>query len=374
MIERSRCSIVRPIANALAVSAVLFLGVVPQISETAETDAQQAARRAQYQQDIQDVVLHRASYVDRIVQRWEASARESGRWDQNWHANLQDALSKLSADNLLAADKAESLQEMMTVLADGPRKATIAGFAAGTNALQVQEHAQTQPVLGQISGDLVYTPLTPCRIVDTRNAGGQIGANTTRFFDVDGADFSAQGGSNRSCQIPFGVARAVAMTITVTRPLTGGFLNAWGLGPQPFSSVLNFAAGQTIANSTIVPVIPGGGADFSIFSTASADLVVDVIGYFAAPEATALDCITVSSPVTIVFWNQPIFLDATCSADRTVTGGGHDVPEGSLGIPGVWVSSFPNGNGWRSRVDVQTGDHTSRSAQTFAVCCRIPGR
>src|SRR5262252_2199555 len=58
--------------------------------------------------------------------------------------------------------------------------------------------------LGDFFDDTVYTPVNPCRIVDTRNAlGPQTG---TRTYDVDGANFAGQGGNGGPCGIPFGVA------------------------------------------------------------------------------------------------------------------------------------------------------------------------
>ena len=162
------------------------------------------------------------------------------------------------------------------------------------------------------------------------------------------------------------------MTITVTQPASPGYFTAWGLGTQPLSSVINYDANQTIANTTIVPVAPGGGNDFSLFSSASAHAVIDVVGYFATPVATALDCTTVSSAVTAVPVNVWTPIDANCPAGRTATGGGYDTVEGTLGYPGVWLTTRPNGNGWRTWVDNQTNGN--RSIQTFVNCCRIPGR
>jgi hypothetical protein len=138
--------------------------------------------------------------------------------------------------------------------------------------------------VGDTYRDLVYTPLTPCRIVDTRHAGGAILGNTTRTFDVDGISFSGQGGYNGRCGIPYAVARAVAINITATLPQTVGFFVAYGLTARPPTSTLNFVAGQTIANSTIVPVVPGVGNDFSLYSSTTAHVVMDVLGYFAPPQ------------------------------------------------------------------------------------------
>ena len=53
--------------------------------------------------------------------------------------------------------------------------------------------------LGDSQADLVYTPLTPCRIIDTRVAGGAIAAGATRDFLVTGTSFASQGGSATGC-------------------------------------------------------------------------------------------------------------------------------------------------------------------------------
>ena len=172
----------------------------------------------------------------------------------------------------------------MAQATSGKTQAIAAIKAAATSPSQLQPN-----VLGDFSGDNVYTAVTPCRIVDTRVVGGQFAANSVRTYDVDGTNFTAQGGSATGCGIPFGVASSVAMTITVTSPGGSGYLTAWGLGVQPLSSVLNYIGGETIANSTIVPVVPSAGADFSIYSSAgNPHVIIDVVGYFAAPSTAAM--------------------------------------------------------------------------------------
>jgi hypothetical protein len=228
-------------------------------------------------------------------------------------------------------------------------------------------------VLGAFNSDNVYTALTPCRIVDTRIAGGALAANVTRTFDVDGSDFTAQGGSATGCGIPYGVASSVAMTIHPVTPSAVGAMYAWGLGAKPIASVINFVAGQTIANTTIVPVVPGAGNDFSISSQVATHVVIDVVGYFAAPVATALNCTNVASTVTTIPYNSYTAVDAVCPAGYTVTGGGSYPTEGTLGRPAIWIDGSPTApNGWRLWVDNQTGG--TRTVQAYAVCCRVPGR
>lgn len=226
--------------------------------------------------------------------------------------------------------------------------------------------------LGDFSRDNVYTAVTLCRIVDTRVAGGILPANTTRTYDVDGTNFTSQGGSSTGCALPFGVVSNAALVIHVISPTATGSLFAWGLGSTPVGSILNYVKLQTIATTSIVPVVPGAGADFSVRSSASTNVVIDVVGYFAAPVATTLDCTNVVSATTTVPYNNYTAVDAVCPSGYTVTGGGTFPVEGTLGRPNIWTDGSPFGNSWRTWVDNQTG--SNRSIQTYARCCRVPGR
>jgi hypothetical protein len=313
---------------------------------------------AQQREKLEQVANDRMTYASAIVARWESSARESGRWDKGYSVDLLAALLRLTPENLLAAGEASSYDAMMNVLATGRTE------TAGADVV---------PNLGSASGDLVYNTVTPCRVVDTRFASaGAFAPSTTRTFDVDGSNFSAQGGSSTGCGIPYGVAQAVTMTIVAVSPTGTGYLRAWALGAAPTTVVLNYDANDVIATTAIIPVAPGVGNDFSIFSLAGSHVVIDVLGYFAAPVATALDCISVSSAFVAAPVNSWTAIDAVCPAGRTVTGGGHFTSEGSLGYPGVWLLSIPSGNAWRIWVDNQTNG--PRNIQSWARCCRVPGR
>jgi hypothetical protein len=311
------------------------------------------------QEEIQRVVDDKAAYAAAIVARWEESARAAGRSNPTFPADLQASLVKLEPENLLAAGEATSFEAMMAVLATGRPEPALRG--PGPHSL------------GDNFQDLVYTPVTPCRIVDTRiAAAGALAGGAIRTFDVDSTSLAAQGGAAPGCGIPLGVAQAVTMTITAVQPAGEGFLTAWGLGPQPTSSVLNYAANEVIATTAIVPVAPGGGDDFSLVSLAPTHVVVDVLGYFAAPLATRLDCITMISDTVAVPVNVWTPVDALCPVGRLVMGGGFDTGEDTLAYAGVYTTSSPFANGWRTWVDNQASG--PRRITTFARCCRVPGR
>ena len=120
-----------------------------------------------------------------------------------------------------------------------------------------------------------FYPLTPCRVLDTRNPNGSLGgpplqANATRSFAVAGA-----------CGIPTG-AVAISANLTVTTVGAAGELVVFPSDvAKPIASSITFAAGRTRANNDVV-VLSGPSTSFSVFdnSAASVDFILDVNGYF----------------------------------------------------------------------------------------------
>ncbi len=165
--------------------------------------------------------------------------------------------------------------------------------------------------------NLVFVPLTPCRVIDTRvsGAGGRLVAGTPRSFVFRGpttdyqnpAPFPNQGGSTAGCGIPdlgasggneANIAQAVAINIVAVAPTGAGDIRAWPTNqPAPLASVINYASvtGLNIANGVIVPMCgelsatPCSSGDITFRADVSgAYLIVDVVGYFHAgsPAAT----------------------------------------------------------------------------------------
>jgi hypothetical protein len=145
--------------------------------------------------------------------------------------------------------------------------------------------------LGALSSDLVYTPVTPCRIMDTRNAGADTGiltANSTRSFVGWNGSYTVQGGDNTDCNLPFSIDNAaIVVNFTVVNPSSGGYITAYPAGAaQPLAATLNFGAGEVKGNNAFLKLNQTSGqADFNVFSTAATHLVADVVGYYARPVA-----------------------------------------------------------------------------------------
>jgi len=140
--------------------------------------------------------------------------------------------------------------------------------------------------LGDTQADLVYTPVTPCRIIDTRLAGGPIAGGTTRSFLVTGTDYSAQGGSPTGCGIPYGPTTAAVVNFAVVKPAGPGNVRVTPYGqPIPNAAILNFTTGVTLANGLAVATCDPASAtctsDITVRIDVNAtDLVADVQGYF----------------------------------------------------------------------------------------------
>jgi hypothetical protein len=120
-----------------------------------------------------------------------------------------------------------------------------------------------------------YQQVTPARVFDSRGKT-TIARNGEAVVRVAGA---APG-------IPaFGVS-AVAVNITVTNASGDGYWTAWPTGsPRPDASNLNALTGDTLANTTLVPV--GKDGTISVFASAGGDLLVDVVGWFTDGTAAA---------------------------------------------------------------------------------------
>lgn len=140
--------------------------------------------------------------------------------------------------------------------------------------------------VGEGARDLVYTPIQPCRIVDTRLAIGPLAAGVIRDYFAALTTYGGQGGDNRDCGVP-GNAAAVQANLIAIGPDNGGFLTVWPAGAgQPTASNLNYIATDSVrSNAATIPL--AASTLFSVFTSRPVNLVVDVVGYFAPPVTAA---------------------------------------------------------------------------------------
>ena len=308
-------------------------------------------------------------YVERVyeIPRESWSARMASTFAGADPANFRGALQRDTFEGAMAeltgTGHRVSDDDVIRRMAASPDAAT-AGF-------EIQ-------ALGSLSSDLTYTPLPPCRIVDTRVSGGAIAANGTRSFKaVNSANFTSQGGSATNCGTLGLAASAVALNVTAVTPSGAGFATVYPFGAsQPVASSVNYTAGAVVNNS-IISAIPNPlqSSDFTVYTFAQSHYVIDIVGYFAAPVATAMEC-------TGTFAEQNVTANATfdiaipsCPTGYTLMGAGCRTPgfnEADWAINGLFRASAGSALGaYCSGLNTTAGTITVSGT---ANCCRVPGR
>ena len=250
---------------------------------------------------------------------------------------------------------------------------------------------------GSSQADLVFTPVTPCRIIDTRVAGGPVNADSQRNFIATGTNFSTQGGFSGDCGVPVGPTTAVVVNLVAVGPAGGGDLRAFPFGTTvPLASVLNYANVPmlNIANQILVaicdPSVSTCTSDFTVQADVSAtDLVGDVMGYFKLlpPGGRAFATIRPGASPSI----DTSLPNKNIQSVRSVTTGVYCVlPVSSLGSPSTlpmqvqveWGDSIGSslvamifqaaGDCLSTEIEVRTVDLTAASSANVAFQIFIP--
>ncbi len=130
---------------------------------------------------------------------------------------------------------------------------------------------------GPAAPGLDFYTLTPCRLVDTRNADGPLAgpalqAGAERTFVLTG-----------NCGVP-STAKAVAVNVTAVSPAANGFLTLFPADQSlPIASTLNFVPTVSArANNAIVALATDGSGGIKVKdgSTGTVHFLLDVVGYF----------------------------------------------------------------------------------------------
>ena len=96
-------------------------------------------------------------------------------------------------------------------------------------------------------GALAFYPVTPCRVVDTRNPTGPVGGGP-----IPRANYQAFSVPNSSCGIPVS-GQAYSLNVTAVPPGPLVYMTVWPfIPPPPVASTLNDVQGQVVANAAIV--------------------------------------------------------------------------------------------------------------------------
>lgn len=128
---------------------------------------------------------------------------------------------------------------------------------------------------------LVYTPINPCRLVDTRPAPNTVGDRTTPLrpeetYTVTVWSFTPVG----NCHLPPGMGSLV-LNVTAVAPTQATYLTLYPTGsPLPLTSNLNPTPGQPPTPNAVNVDLNASG-QFDVFNKfGSVHVIIDVVGLF----------------------------------------------------------------------------------------------
>jgi hypothetical protein len=231
--------------------------------------------------------LNRASLVDTIIDRWKIELTPAQT------LMLRNRLSLLRADLLFSANVSSTL--------DGVLEAVTTQASPSRAVREIGSLSEKSKAAGEPARDLVYTPVAPCRILDTRRAlaaglpsplsGGTLYpfkfTTTTSFLDF--------GGSASNCNIPpASDVKAVVLGVSLLQEqglpnfsAYAGISDVNDLSAVLQNAILNFNIGDAAGSTAILRA--GSSGEFlylAMPTSVKANYTVEITGYFTSPMRT----------------------------------------------------------------------------------------
>jgi hypothetical protein len=276
---------------------------------------------------------------------------------------LREGLYRLTLDQLQAIGTPTSLRDAADALA------------------RVRD---ASPQIGSTSVELVYYPVTPCRYIDTRVIGGAISGTRTYDLAFTGGAFGGSIGCDPKATVGGDEDQigALAINVAIVGPTAApAFIGARPAGGTTTTALVNWwEQGPSVqaSNAGIVSTNQATATSAEIeFFGGPSHIIVDVFGVFAAPTATALDCVagTIASTTLNTTTRNFDLTAGACpagyakvSVNCSITGG--DFAGGKLRRSQGGIN---NPNAAATCAGYYTGA-TTVGVTAQARCCRVPGR
>jgi hypothetical protein len=348
----------RVVIVLLLCSSLLLIMPLSAIAQESENGNEGGYDQA-YLDNIAEIEANKAAFAQELAARWEAEALARGN-DETWLERISGSLSEKDAGSLLSMSEAESYDEFIGL---------------------------------QTTSELVFYPLTPCRIVDTRFAtkwgpfgtpvpsGGTINVRT--YPSLAGQGGAANCGVNSD-------SAAVVINVTAV-PVSGGqgFLTVWPyLQSRPNASLVNYNSGSTsgaIANAVSQSQCRLCAEELNVYASRTTHVIIDVIGYFARPTATIPDQFIVSTGLRTIPTGTYSLFTSTCPSGYRLSGVAGLVNLWTLDIELTAVRAASNGSvglvsGANSGTQAlcqfynKSGASRTSAIECHAICLRQPGR
>ena len=215
------------------------------------------------------------------------------------------------------------------------------GAAHGPGRSREAEVATENAAASTLGVPAVFVAMTPCRLVDTRDSARAAPFGTPAFNAGEIRTLPLP--ESTDCTVP---ANAVAYSLNIAVVPLGTamrWLTAWNTGAaQPSSSTLNDKAGLVTSNSAVIPAgTCAAGGCIDVFVTDATNVIIDINGYYAPPNAIPLTGIATAPALTFGDNTTGLYSD-TAGTVKISTAGQNRVtvrPDGDLEITGrIWNS------------------------------------
>lgn len=314
---------------------------------SAEQQAEQARVEA-----VSAISANRDSAIADLVSQWSTDAAALGYDATAWAADFTAALQGASDAQLYEIENASSYSGVNAILQGRSAPASLEGVV-GADAL------------GDTYADLLYTPVTPCRVLDTRfgtgSYAGPIPAGSVRNYYVSGSNalLTPQGHTaGTGCPSTKGDPVAIAANFTVV-PTSSGHIRVYPyLAVLPTASFLNFQPGANLANAGIITTCYNCGYDLNIYNSVSVNYLADVMGYFY--PADSVGSLVATAQGGYDYYDQ-VVTTSNIPGDFVGSNSGTSTLSVEAGDEVVWHASA---NVWRN------AGALNQVAGTFTACYR----
>jgi hypothetical protein len=353
------------VATALLAGAGLAFGG-PDDTTAPASDSGTVAEKSGVSPEVLGRAQEKVLRAQAIVNQFASRATLEGFTTDQWRYELMSNLLQGGTDGFVKAARAGTLLEALKAAQDS-MSTTRGGVHGITKAF------------GSATGDLIFFPSPPCRIVDTRTVGGAFASSETRTYSFTGGVSQV----NPSTCNPYlsypGAPFPAAMAINVGAiafglggsPSVSGFVSVYPQGGSATTSFMNFWGNDIISNAGVVPLNQTNG-QFTVLAQFPTHITVDYFGSFVESPATALDCVQTALTTQSVLNGGIINFDAnacpsgftavslTCHATNAF--GGTDWTGSGLKTTGTNDCQGVNNSGITQIYNAAT------------TCCRIAGR
>jgi hypothetical protein len=230
-----------------------------------------------------------------------------------------DGVSRPLASNLDFV-RGQVVANLVTVKVGGHGK--VAFFNGSSGSTQLVADLAGYYRGGTASAPGAFVPMTPTRLLDTRNGTG---APRSAVANSSFVPFTAAGGSTG---VPTGVS-AVVLNVTAVGPTASGYITAYADGTTRATvSNLDFVRGQTVPNLVTVKVGSNGKVDLFNGSGGTVNLVADIAGYYIGGVPTDPGAFNPVAPQRLLDTRFSGAVPSNGTVSLPVNGGSTHIPTG----------------------------------------------